>query len=104
MIKSNNNQSIQLTFDSFNLEDIYGRCGDYVEISNGSFTEKFCSGPLPGPITSFTGEMTIKFNSDSYETRTGFFAVVCCSVNVTTDVESESSPTLPIPFVQHSNN
>ena len=101
MIKSNNNQSIQLTFDSFNLEDIYGRCGDYVEISNGSFTEKFCMGPLPGPITSSTGEMTVKFNSDSYETRTGFFAVVCCSVNVTTDAESESSPT---PLVQIINS
>ena len=99
MIKSNNNQSFQLTFDSFNLEDNWGDCGDYVEISNGSFTERFCRGPLPGPITSSTGEMTVKFNSDSYETRTGFFAVVCCSVNVTTDAESESSPTLPIPLV-----
>ena len=67
--------------------------GDYILISNGSFTEKFCRGPLPGPVTSSTGEMTVKFKSDAYGTRTGFFAVVCCSVTVTTDVEGESFPT-----------
>ena len=106
MIKSNNNQTILLTFDSFNLEDRWGDCGDYMHlltgdyilISNGSFTEKFCRGPLPGPITSSTGEMTVKFKSDTYGARTGFFAVVCCSVTVTTDVEGESFPTQPISF------
>ena len=72
---------------------------DYVEISDGSTTQRYC-GPdnygdyysgngevytsIPGPFTS-TGTITVKFISGGFngEESTGFLAVVCCSVIIT---------------------
>ena len=40
------------------------QCHDYVEVSFGSFNEKFCGSEVPGPITSTDNTMTVKFHSD----------------------------------------
>ena len=102
-------QEFTLTFDRFDIYHCtrdgetpalsnYCDC-DYVEISDGSSTQRYC-GPdglgnyfsgngdnytsIPGPFTS-TGTITVKFISDELEqdVSTGFLAVVCCSVIVT---------------------
>ena len=81
---------IQLTFTSFNIE-YHSRCNyDYVEVSSGTFKEKYC-GPnpngfyyngngdnigtsLPGPFTSDGKTMKVRFRTDAYVTGTGFKA------------------------------
>ena len=91
---------MNLTFDNFELElpnEITGGCWwkDYVEIivapnSNG---QMYC-GSLPclasacsAPAGTFSGTtITIKFHSDGADNMHGFLAVVCCSVNVTSDM------------------
>ena len=76
---------------------------DWVEINDGSSIQRYC-GPwedgnyyndhgdnlgssIPGPFTS-TATIEVKFRSDYTETRSGFLAVICCSVHVTTDLTS----------------
>ena len=102
-------QEFTLTFDRFDIYHCtrdgetpalsnYCDC-DYVEISDGSSTQRYC-GPdglgnyfsgngdnytsIPGPFTS-SGTITVKFISGGFngEESTGFLAVVCCSVTVT---------------------
>ena len=85
-----NGRKIQLTFESFNLE-YHSRCVyDYVEVSFGTFKEKYC-GPnssgfyyngngdnigtsLPGPFISTGKTMKVRFRTDAYVTGTGFKA------------------------------
>ena len=63
-------------------------CHDWVEISDGNSSQRYCGTSVPGPFTSTGTNMTVKFHSDMGRTGTGFLAVVCCSVNVTTDVNT----------------
>ena len=63
-------------------------CFDWVEIDDGNSTQRYCGTSIPGPFTSTGTNMTVKFRSDEGRTNTGFLAVVCCSVNVTTDVNT----------------
>ena len=109
-LQSNNEEPFILTFDTFDVDDYdydidydYEHCDyDYVYISGGSSSSSFpqppnkkhCNherdtpGPNPGPFSGT--DITVTFKSDSYDTRTGFFAVVTGDVTVTTDVIGES--------------
>ena len=66
---------INLTFTSFEVEfDPFGDCGfDYVEVSYGNFSEKYCGLSVPGPFISNT-TITVKFHSDDFYNETGFRA------------------------------
>ena len=46
-------------------------CYDYVEVSFGSYNEKFCGSEVPGPITSTDNTMTVKFHSDGQRNEQG---------------------------------
>lgn len=108
-LKSNNQESFTLTFDYFDVEhsrydhdeDGFLDCdNDYVLIDGGASTDiqpdnkKHCNyvqakpGPNPGPFTSVLSgtEMTVKFKSNDRRSNTGFLGVVCCDVNITTDM------------------
>ena len=110
-------QEFTLTFDRFDIQYCKGSLNDsyfvdgqwihsfhwcscdYMEISDGSTTQRYC-GPdtygdyysgdgdvytsIPGPFTS-SGTITVKFTSGPFSGKdsTGFLAVVCCSVIVT---------------------
>ena len=69
---------IELSFYSFNLEDDSNCYYDWVEVSYGSYSEKFCGYMRPEklPLKFVTTEksMTIKINSNSLYTYTGFYA------------------------------
>ena len=58
---------------------------DWVEINDGVSTQRYCGTSIPGPFTS-NSTITVKFKSDMGRSGTGFLAVVCCSVNVTSNV------------------
>ena len=75
-LEVNDGNRINLTFISFEVEfDPFGDCGfDYVEVSYGNFTKKYCGTSLPGPFFSNT-TITVKFNSDDFYNMTGFNAV-----------------------------
>ena len=92
-LTSENGGNIQLTFVSFELEleecnseyyyideDTYGykdecTCYDYVEVSYGTYSEKFCGDIVPETITSCGGRsIVMQFHSGSDITGTGFRA------------------------------
>ena len=61
----------------------------YVEVDDGKgfvWDQQYCGASIPGPFTS-TDTITVKFHTDGvvYDTS-GFLAVVCCSVHVTTNM------------------
>ena len=69
---------------------------DYVKISYGNFSQNYCGNsghgspvPLNVPFISSGTTMTVEFHSDQWSTSTGFFAIICCGVNVTTDVDGD---------------
>ena len=67
-----------------------GRClpGDYVEISDGSSSQRYSCTSTPAPLTT-TNTITVKLHLVDYdESGTGFLATACCSVGVTTDVST----------------
>merc|ERR1712062_357725 len=67
-------QRIQLTFESFDLE-AHSDCGyDYVQISHGSFQQRYCGSSKPGPIISSGNTMTVTFHSDHSVNGNGFKA------------------------------
>ena len=76
--------------EDYNYEDYCHEgnteCSDYVEVSYGSFNEKFCGSEVPGPITSTDNTMTVKFHSDDATHSRGFSA---------TWEAVSSSPSLP---------
>ena len=89
------NGIVLLEFGSFDIQSspsCWG--GDYVEISYGSFSQKYCNqysdipGPSPGPFTSFGSPITVKFHTGSTGTRTGFLAAACCGVTITNNVNT----------------
>ena len=63
--------------------------GDYLEISDGSSSQRYCGTSTPAPLTT-TNTITVKLHLVDYDVSgTGFLATVCCSVNITTDVTGE---------------
>ena len=50
-------------------------CYDYVEVSFGSYNEKFCGSEVPDPITSTDNTMTVRFFSDGSLNYPGFSAM-----------------------------
>jgi len=65
---------IKLTFESFDLEASSDCRYDYVQISHGSFQQKYCGSSLPSPIISSGNTMTVTFHSDHSENGNGFKA------------------------------
>ena len=97
------NGIVLLEFGSFDVQSspsCWG--GDYVEISYGSFSQKYCNqnsdipGPTPGPFTSFGSPITVKFITGSTGTRTGFLAAACCGVTVTNNIDTGKHKPLPL--------
>ena len=66
-----------------NLPAFTEGCCDYVEISYGNMSQKYCGEQIPGPFNDITESMTITFHTDESGNSTGFLAEVCCSVFVT---------------------
>ena len=89
-LESTNGEPVTLTFERIDIEMQFGWevCHDWVEINDGNSSQRYCGTSVPGPFTSTGTNMTVKFHSDMGRTGTGFLAVVCCSVNVTTDVNT----------------
>ena len=89
------NGIVLLEFGSFDVQSTPD-CwqDDYVEISYGSFSQKYCNqfidipGPIPGPFTSFGSPITVKFHTGSTGTNTGFLAAACCSVTITNNIDT----------------
>ena len=80
-----------MTFDSFDLEDCPD-CGcDFVEVSYGSFSQKFCGSTIPGPFTS-DSPITVKIETDGSLRYPGFSASW-----TSTYVPSPSTSTSPSP-------
>ena len=75
-LEVNDGNRINLTFTNFEVEfDPFGDCGfDYVEVSYGNFSEKYCGLSAPGPFISNT-TITVKFHSDDFYNETGFSAM-----------------------------
>ena len=114
-LTSENGGNIQLTFVSFDLEECSDydystyeytdECTcqfDYVEVSYGSYSEKFCGDIVPETITSCgsgSSSMVIKFHSDSDTTGAGFKAVweelSTCPTSTTTTTTTTPSPCVP---------
>ena len=80
---------MSLRFETFQLEynedecTITEGCCDYVEISYGNMSQKYCGEQIPGPFNDITESMTITFHTDESGNSTGFLAEVCCSVFIT---------------------
>ena len=65
---------VQLTFETFGLEDSANCEYDFVEVSYDSYSEKFCGVSIPGPIVSTGTTMTVRLQTDFSETGQGFKA------------------------------
>ena len=64
-----------------------GRCpGDYLEISDGSSSQRYCGTSTPAPLTT-TNTITVKLHV-VWGYGAGFLATACCSVAVTTDIST----------------
>ena len=63
-----------MTFEAFHMEDHATCAYDYVEVSFGDYSERFCGGQVPGPFSS-TDTITVKVHTDYSVTETGFSAV-----------------------------
>ena len=86
-LSSASGDTITLTFQSMDLE-YFADCGNdgccvYVEVTHSSSTQRFCGSALPAPISS-SGNMEVTFRSDSDVAWTGFLAVACCDLTVST--------------------
>ena len=89
ILKSESGDSFSLTFESMSLEyslEWCGGCCDYVEVSFGGLTQRYCGQSVPGLISSKGATMDIIFKSDNQVTYTGFLAVACCDLTVTTNI------------------
>ena len=82
---------IKLTFEAFDLEPQYGsRCiWDWVEVSHGSFSEKYCGTSIPGPFVS-ESPITVKIRTDYSRTYSGFRATWTTETTTTTGMTSGS--------------
>jgi len=76
-------QRIKLYFESFDLEAAHS-CGyDYVQISHGSFQQKYCGSSKPTPIISSRNTMTVTFHTDGSANGNGFKATWTTSTTST---------------------
>ena len=87
-----------LTFLSFDVErDCYASgacaCFDYLEVSHGNYSERFCGTDLPASVTT-TFTMTLKLVTGYFGERSGFLASVCCDVSVSGTFASKSQLTI----------
>ncbi|XP_053714419.1 cubilin isoform X1 [Synchiropus splendidus] len=109
------NQVINLTFNSFNLENS-GSCRyDYVKIYDGDSTSfplvgKFCGNTIPAFILSGGNFLTIQFITDSSVEYAGFNAtyrsmpMVCGgALNATTSLQTLTSPYFPNAYPAYTN-
>merc|ERR550539_1047748 len=87
-------QKIKLSFDSFDLEDASSCRYDYVQISHGSFEEKYCGFRKPDPIISSGNTMTVTFYSDYSVSRYGFKATWEAVGNSVSKIQSPNYPGL----------
>merc|ERR550539_1375906 len=67
-------QTIELIFDSFDIESHRSCAYDYVLVSYGSVEEKYCGSAKPDPIISSRNTMTVTFHSDYSVNLAGFKA------------------------------
>ena len=82
---------LQLSFSSFDVE-YHSRCGyDWVEVSYGSYSEKFCGRSNPGPVTSTGPTMTVRMHTDYSVTRTGFRAEWTASKSIVDNNNSDNN-------------
>ena len=82
---------IKLTFEAFDLEpQDHSRCiWDWVEVSYGSFSEKYCGTSIPGPFVS-ESPITVKIRTDYSRTYSGFRATWTTETTTTTGMTSGS--------------
>ena len=69
-----NGGNIELTFEDFDLEEDKHCSYDYVVVSHGSYSEKFCGHSTPSVITSSGTSIMVTFHTDNSVTRQGFSA------------------------------
>ena len=74
---------INLTFEAFDVEAHPSCDWDWVEVSYGSFNQKFCGSSIPGSFVSET-PITVKFHSDESVKRSGFTATWTATTTTTT--------------------
>ena len=71
-------QTIELTFESFDIEDCeWANCNcayDYVLVSFDTVDQKYCGSTKPDPIVSSGNTMTVSFHSDYSVNLNGFKA------------------------------
>uniref|UniRef100_A0A3Q3W0B5 Cubilin n=1 Tax=Mola mola TaxID=94237 RepID=A0A3Q3W0B5_MOLML len=101
------NQAINLTFSSFELENIYDCHYDYVKVYDGDnihfpLVGKFCGNSIPSYFVSSGNMLTIHFVTDSSVQRRGFNATyrsmrMTCggTLNATTSIQNLTSPFFP---------
>ena len=65
---------VQLTFETFGLEDSENCEFDFVEVSYDSYSVKFCGYSIPGPLVSTGTTMTVRLQTDFSQTGQGFKA------------------------------
>ena len=83
-LSSASGDTITLTFQSMHLQyRASSGCRDYVEVSHDTTTQRLCGSALPAPISS-SGDMEVTFRSNNNRAWTGFLAVACCDLTVTT--------------------
>ena len=86
---------VQLTFETFGLEDSANCEYDFVEVSYDSYSEKFCGDSLPGPFVSTGTTMTVRLQTDFSETGQGFKA------EWTSIFEQTTTTSTPGPLLSH---
>ena len=64
-----------MVFESFDIEAHPSCSYDWVEVSYGSYSEKFCGSTIPEPFTSTGQTMTVRFQTDGSVVGLGFSAV-----------------------------
>ena len=72
-----NGKEVNLFFESFDVDynPTNQECvGDFVEVSYGSISQKFCGNTIPGPFKS-NSPITVKMFTDSSGRRSGFNAI-----------------------------
>ncbi len=69
-------KSVLLNFTKFDLEESSGCSYDYLQITDGTRSKKYCGngGSELSPFVSKTNKLTIRFRTDYSESRGGYFA------------------------------
>ena len=83
-------ETVVLTFQAFDLEEHPDCVWDWVEVSYGSISQKFCGSTVPEPINS-TSYIKVKIHSDSSVTGAGFSAS-WAPVNPARGFQSQNHP------------